>query len=241
MGIEIQDGRGGFYQWDIGRKLTVDNGAEQVHFQNREHGNTVDVDVVDGVAAVPDILLQAARPLRVFAYIVESDGCYTKLERVFEVTERNKPIGYVYTPTDARNFSQLQKQIGALEDLKTTAKDNLVAAVNEVTEMFGGAAELGSSVVLNANTEYRGGEMATLSVMLPVIIPDNYTSRLVFESGATATTLSYPADTIKFIGDGCDSEGDFVPAASTSYEVDIKYLGTNSAGVKRLVARVGAF
>ena len=131
--------------------------------------------LVDGLAAVPDVLLQAARPLRAFAYIAEADGCYTKLERVFEVTERNRPTGYVYTPTDARNFLQLQKQIGALEDLKTTAKDNLVSAVNEVTEMFGGVAEIGSSVVLNTNTEYRGGEMATLSIILPSIIPDNYT------------------------------------------------------------------
>ena len=110
-----------------------------------------------------------------------------------------------------------------------------------VTKLFGGVAELGSSVVLNTHTEYRCGELATLAITLPTTIPENYTARLVFESGATATTLSYPADTIKFIGDGCDSEGDFVPAASTSYEVDIKYLGTNSAGVKRLVARVGAF
>ena len=110
-----------------------------------------------------------------------------------------------------------------------------------VTKLFGGVAELGSSVVLNTHTEYRGGELATLAITLPATIPENYTARLVFESGATATTLSYPADTIKFIGDGCDREGDFVPAASTAYEVDIKYLGTNSAGTKRIVARVGAF
>lgn len=110
-----------------------------------------------------------------------------------------------------------------------------------VTKLFGGVAELGASVVLNTHTEYRGGELAALAVTLPAVIPENYTARLVFESGATATTLSYPADTIKFIGDGCDGEGDFVPAANTAYEVDIKYLGTNSAGTKRIVARVGAF
>lgn len=110
-----------------------------------------------------------------------------------------------------------------------------------VTKLFGGVAELSSSVVLNTHTEYRGGELATLAITLPATIPENYTARLVFESGATATTLSYPADTIKFIGDGCDSEGDFVPAASTAYEVDIKYLGVDSSGNKRIIARVGAF
>ncbi len=147
MGIEIQGGQGVFYQWDTGRKLAVDDGAEQVHFQNREHGTTIDVNVVDGVAAVPDILLQAARPLRVFAYIEEADGCYTKLERVFEVTERNKPAGYVYSPTEARNFSQLQKQIGNLTDLGTTAKSDLVAAVNEVNEKAVDIQPVASSVI----------------------------------------------------------------------------------------------
>lgn len=98
-----------------------------------------------------------------------------------------------------------------------------------------------TSVVLNNHTEYRCKVMASLNLSLPETIPDDYNSRIVFESGETATTLSYTAGSIKFTGDGCDSEGDFVPAASTAYEVDIKYLGTNSAGVKRIVARVGAF
>ena len=98
-----------------------------------------------------------------------------------------------------------------------------------------------TSVVLNNHTEYRCKVMASLNLSLPETIPDDYNSRIVFESGETATTLSYTAGSIKFTGDDCDSSNAFVPAASTSYEVDIKYLGLDSSGNKRIVARVGAF
>lgn len=98
-----------------------------------------------------------------------------------------------------------------------------------------------TSVVLNNHTEYRCKVMASLNLSLPETIPDDYNSRIVFESGETATTLSYTAGSIKFTGDDCDSSNAFVPAASTSYEVDIKYLGLDSSGNKRIIARVGAF
>lgn len=98
-----------------------------------------------------------------------------------------------------------------------------------------------TSVVLNNHTEYRCKVMASLNLSLPETIPDDYNSRIVFESGETATTLSYTAGSIKFTGDDCDSSNAFIPAASTSYEVDIKYLGLDSSGNKRIIARVGAF
>lgn len=98
-----------------------------------------------------------------------------------------------------------------------------------------------TSVVLNNHTEYRCKVMASLNLSLPETIPDDYNSRIVFESGETATTLSYTAGSIKFTGDDCDNSNAFVPAKNTSYEVDIKYLGLDSSGNKRIIARVGAF
>lgn len=98
-----------------------------------------------------------------------------------------------------------------------------------------------TSVVLNNHTEYRCKVMASLNLSLPETIPDDYNSRIIFESGETATTLSYTAGSIKFTGDDCDSSNALVPAKNTSYEVDIKYLGLDSSGNKRIIARVGAF
>lgn len=94
----------------------------------------------------------------------------------------------------------------------------------------------GVNVTLNSNTEYRMQATASLNLALPSTIPDDYECSLIFESGATATVLSYPAGSIKFVGDDCDAEGDFIPAANTGYEINIKNLGFN-----RIIARVGAF
>lgn len=97
-------------------------------------------------------------------------------------------------------------------------------------------AQADSNITLNDNTEYRMQVAATINLTLPTSINDDYECSLVFESGDTATVLSYAADSIKFVGDDCDEEGDFIPQANTAYEVNIKNLGYN-----RIIARVGAF
>lgn len=93
-----------------------------------------------------------------------------------------------------------------------------------------------ASLSLQNNTSNKFSTLASLDITFPSNFPDAFECELIFESGETATALSYPADVIKFVGDDCDAEGDFIPAANTGYEINIKNLGFN-----RIVARVGAF
>lgn len=93
-----------------------------------------------------------------------------------------------------------------------------------------------ASLSLQNNTSNKFSTLASLDITFPSNFPDDFECELIFESGETATALSYPADVIKFVGDDCDAEGDFIPAANTGYEINIKNLGFN-----RIVARVGAF
>ena len=44
--LALNDGRSELWQWDTGRKLTVDADCSQVHFSNKVLGRSVDVDVV---------------------------------------------------------------------------------------------------------------------------------------------------------------------------------------------------
>lgn len=93
-----------------------------------------------------------------------------------------------------------------------------------------------ASLSLQNNTSNKFSTLASLDITFPSNFPDDFECELIFESGETATALSYPADVIKFVGDDCNAEGDFIPAANTGYEINIKNLGFN-----RIVARVGAF
>lgn len=132
MTITIADGRGALWQWDTGRRLRVGSGVEQIHYQNRALGGSVDVDVgTDGTAIIPDELLQDWHTLTAYAYVTDDTGAYTMVQQDFIVHKRAKPAGYVYTPTDQMTLQTIQRQIGDLADLTTEAKENLVAAINE--------------------------------------------------------------------------------------------------------------
>lgn len=115
----------------------------------------------------------------------------------------------------------------ALNDSSTFAVQNKVvtAALAQKKAVPAISTPSGSSITLENNSEYRLQATASLNLALPESIPDDYECSLVFESGETATVLSYPSDTIEFFGDDCDKQGDFVPAQNTSYEVKIKNLG----------------
>ena len=143
MTIKLADGRSELWQWDTGRKITFDDATKkQAHFQNHAngYGRTIDVDVEDGAAKIPDELLQAALPLTVYAYVGEESNGYTKVERVFAVKPRKRPAEYVFTPADQLTLRKLESMIGNLDDLTTIAKNNLVAAINEAAKTGSGGA-----------------------------------------------------------------------------------------------------
>ena len=143
MKITIADGRGALWQWDTGRRLRVGSGVDQIHYQNRALGGSVDVDVgADGTAIIPDELLQDCHTLTAYAYVTDDTGAYTMVQQDFAVHKRAKPAGYVYTPTEHAGFERLRSEIGDLDDLATEAKDTLVAAINEVARTGGGAGSM---------------------------------------------------------------------------------------------------
>lgn len=140
MTIAIADGRGALWQWDTGRrvKITDGDGVKQVHYQNKCFGRSVDVEVGDdGTAIIPDELLQDWHPLTAYAYVTDDAGGYTKVQVDFAVHKRARPSDYVYTPTEHAGFDRLRAEIGDLGDLTTEAKENLVAAINEVAASGG--------------------------------------------------------------------------------------------------------
>ena len=138
MTITIADGRGALWQWDTGRRLRVGSGVEQIHYQNRALGGSVDVDVgTDGTAIIPDELLQDCHTLTAYAYVTDDTGAYTMVQQDFAVHKRAKPAGYVYTPTDQMTLRTIQRQIGDFAGLTTEAKDTLVAAINEAARTGG--------------------------------------------------------------------------------------------------------
>ena len=148
--IKLADGRGSLYQWDTGRQVECD--AEQVHFSNHHYGTSIDVDVQNGKATIPNQLLTSATPLKAWAWVKDGNGEYTKEEQIFAVAKRNKPSDYVYTPTEIKTWQDLQNQIGDLNNLTTTHKDNLVNAINDAA-LGGGAGDFVIKMTVEGNDD----------------------------------------------------------------------------------------
>nr|DAQ28920.1 MAG TPA: hypothetical protein [Caudoviricetes sp.] len=83
-------------------------------------------------------------------------------------------------------------------------------------------------------------DITTLSLGVSSAVPVGYECSFTFQSGATATTITYPGELFKFVGVDCDADGDFVASANTNYEVSVRNLSTNPE-TPLLVARVGVY
>lgn len=83
-------------------------------------------------------------------------------------------------------------------------------------------------------------EITTISLDVTGPVPVGYECSFTFQSGATATTITYPGTLFKFVGVDCDANGDFIASANTNYEVSIRNMSTNTNS-PLLVARVGVY
>ena len=116
--LELNDGRSELWQWDTGRTLIVDFDCSQVHFSNKVFGRSIDVNVADGVAIIPDVLLQTDNDLNVWAFSGTAENGYTKISKTFKVNRRNKPADYVFTPPDQTSLEEIKERVSYLESMQ---------------------------------------------------------------------------------------------------------------------------
>lgn len=115
--FKIYDGRDYFYQWDINRKLIVnDESIKQVHFCNRTGDCSLVCETYKEdnmlVVDVPNILLQQDWRVRAYAY----DGNATLHEALYDVKKRTKPDNYVYTETEILKYESLKERVDQIEE-----------------------------------------------------------------------------------------------------------------------------
>lgn len=116
--LTLNDGRSELWQWDTGRKLNVDVDCSQVHFSNKVFGRSIDVDVVGGVATIPDILLQTDKELTAWAFVGTAENGYTKISKTFKVNRRNKPADYVFTLPEQTTLAEIMERLDDLESVQ---------------------------------------------------------------------------------------------------------------------------
>ncbi len=113
----ILDGRKDFFQWDLNQKIVVSEKVNRVHFAigGKIEATEVKQENEQYVAAVPNIILQNAGYLSVYAYVADENGSFTKEESCFLIKGRPKPPDYVYTETEVLNYEAIRKEIEQIE------------------------------------------------------------------------------------------------------------------------------
>lgn len=135
MNITLDDGRTELWQWDTGRKIVVDDkSVSEVHYSKYSSTQAITREVINGKAEIPNFLLQDTHAVTVYVYSGSIENGYTVAEKTFNVAKKPKPSNYVETEEDKAILAKLKAEIGDLSELQTEAKNNLVVAINEVSE-----------------------------------------------------------------------------------------------------------
>lgn len=135
------------------------------------------------------------------------------------------------------------KRISGMTNAEKTNARDVIGAEQKTTIIPWSSTLTEMSVNFPAVTEYVqicDHEITALSLGVSGPVPVGYECSFTFQSGATATTITYPGNMFKFVGVDCDADGDFVASANTNYEVSIRNLSTNPE-TPLLVARVGVY
>jgi hypothetical protein len=175
--LNLNDGRNELWQWDTGRKLAVDADCSQVHFSNKVFGRSIDVDVADGVAIIPDVLLQTDKELIAWAFVGTPENGYTKISKVFKVNKRNKPADYVFTPPEQTTLGELIERLDKIEEsqdpdaIKNAVDDYLANNPIEIDEIDPTVSEWAKQPTKPSYTASEVGALPADTV-IPTI-PDN--------------------------------------------------------------------
>ena len=194
--LTLNDGRSELWQWDTGRTLTVDADCSQVHFSNKVFGRSIDVNVADGVAIIPDVLLQTDKDLNVWAFSGTAENGYTKISKTFKVNRRNKPADYVFTPPDQTSLEEIKERVSYLESMQDPGaiknavedyleKNPVEAPVQSVNGQIG-KVELTAKDVGAVSQDDLANVQSTIAAKM-----DSYTIKTVMDSVATPHTQYY--------------------------------------------------
>ena len=150
-----------WYQWDTGLTVTLSGGEmTECHFANRKQGTAYVQAVINGVARVPDELLQVAAPIKAYGYVSDGAGGQTYVEQSFEVIARNIPSDYTYTKTAQKTILDAEAARDQAVQASKDAKASELAAGDSAVEASNSAQSAGESASAAATSASNAAKSA---------------------------------------------------------------------------------
>ena len=148
MKLKIKDGRGELYQWDIGRKIIIEDGSniDYLHFADlsKDDGVSYKCEVIEEngirVCHIPNACFaNGSTKLVVYSVDVDEDGMATTTTVVFPIRKRQKPSDYTASPEIIMTAEEILKKASAKADeAESYMNTSIKYAVNPVDEVISG-------------------------------------------------------------------------------------------------------
>ena len=136
MNIQLTDGRQCVYQWETGRyiKLVDFSACEVVNFFNplSDEAYVVQTKMIDGIlqAMIPNELLQLDKKIKLYATGTDSNGSFVEMHSVIMLVPRQKPLDYVYEPSEIMTFESVLAKASGYRDAAKASADAAKASEN---------------------------------------------------------------------------------------------------------------
>ena len=180
MSIELTSGTR-IYQWDTGH--TVSCGTDECHMFKAGDTTRYQIEVEDGVADVPDELLQTRGKL---VCMEVEDGKVVSKE-TFTVQAAPKPEGYTYTATEAKTVTELCAELTETVDEAITATEAATATATAAAETATSAAESAAASAEKVTEAEEAAETATEAAATATQAAESATSAAETATAAAET------------------------------------------------------
>lgn len=233
-----------FYQWDLNQQLSVTGDVTEIHFAQPDNTTALVVPVENGLATIPNILLQNSGTLTAYAYTPDR----TLTTQRWTIVARQKAEDYVYTETEVKTWETIEAEAanaiaiarGAQDDFDTLTE--VIAA--DITAAEDAKSALGSAIA-SANTSKTNLETAINNANNAKTNADTARTNLqnvIDDSTAINNTLGTTNNTASTAKTNLETTIDNASTVKSQLEQDITNAGesqvqaVNNAGVAQVQA-----
>lgn len=198
-------------------------------YASEEKAGVVQTDITKGIGVAPT-----------------DHKLYVNTLTTTDIINRTKTIGVLpmsFLNTMVKAALTDSKRISGMTNAEKANARDVIGAEQKTTIVPWPSSSTDMSVIIPSSTKFEqicDHDITAITLDVTGQTPVGYECSFTFQSGATATTITYSAAWFKFVGVDCDADGDFIPSANTNYEVSIRNMSTNTNS-PLLVARVGVY
>ena len=126
-------------QWNKGQKLAISGITDgtEVEFGNEVVKETLRRTIIDGVVAIPDIMLTYTETIFAYVEVITADSQTTRYKIIITVEEKTKPSDYIYPDYEPTFREEMQALLDKKQD-KLVAGNNITINENNVISATGG-------------------------------------------------------------------------------------------------------